>query len=243
MMRIVLVVTLVLAAVGNGWAAETVDSVKIDGKTYDNVRFGPANQGKVVIHHNRGTAIVPLKSVPTKYLTLIAGPEAQRELEVRQAQANAPDADAPVPNPFGKPEGGGGPKIEQASIREYNRTKERLAVADGKLVDISRVTQLTGFLIQAGVDLTTSKGSSQGCVLEIARKRPGAADVPDEMELRPALWQGTGESVWVTSYSPGGEVGTIVRITAAEIERIDGRRAYTLAHEPTYEEWVRLRGK
>src|SRR2546427_12774478 len=52
---------------GLTFGAEVVDSLVIDGHEYHSVKWGPVNQGKVVIFHNRGAATIPLEKLPPEY--------------------------------------------------------------------------------------------------------------------------------------------------------------------------------
>src|ERR1041385_1731148 len=57
----------VCLAAGFVLGAEVVDSLVIDGTEYQSVKWGPVNQGKVVIFHNRGVATIPLEKLPAEY--------------------------------------------------------------------------------------------------------------------------------------------------------------------------------
>lgn len=50
-----------------------IDRLTIDGKNYQNVKFGPANQGKVLIYHLGGVSFVPIEKIPADYGYLIFG--------------------------------------------------------------------------------------------------------------------------------------------------------------------------
>ena len=61
------------------WAAEVIPQVEIDGKVYESVRWGPVNQGKIVLIHSRGAAFIPVEKIPENYrqqlgITLPAAP-------------------------------------------------------------------------------------------------------------------------------------------------------------------------
>jgi hypothetical protein len=224
--------------------AEAIESLTIDRTTYQNVKFGPANQGKVTFYHNRGVATVPIQKIPTAYLSLILGPEAQKELERREQERKQAESQPAglgpnqnLPRPLD-------PTIVPGSLRDYRQNKEKMAIVNGKLVSADRVIHLTGFLIRVGVEIPTSGKPTEGSVVEIAQKRPGMpVPAPDDTELRPNEWQGTGESVWVVNFVPNMEVGTLGQITVAELETASGRRIVALAREPTFEEWQQLRSK
>lgn len=242
-MRTLLLMLAMLVGAGTVRAGEAIDSLTIGKITYQNVKFGPANQGKVILYHNRGVATVPIQSIPTAYLSLIVGPEAQKELERREQERKRAETQPGGVNPNQALPGMVDPTVVPGSMRDYRLNKERMAVVNGKLVPVNRVVSLTGFLIRPGVEIPASGKPAVGSVVEIAERRPGVPVSLLETELRPNQWQGTGESVWVVDYLPNTEAGVIVQLTGAELETINGRRVLALAREPTFEEWQQFRGR
>jgi hypothetical protein len=77
-----------------------IDRLTIDGKNYQNVKFGPANQGKVLIYHLGGVSFVPIEKIPADYGYLIFGYDKEmavvlerlkkeEEQQAREAEARA----------------------------------------------------------------------------------------------------------------------------------------------------------
>jgi hypothetical protein len=58
---------LLLGFAGTLKAGEVIDYLRIDGKTYQTVKWGPVNQGKVVIFHSHGVTMIPLEKLPEEY--------------------------------------------------------------------------------------------------------------------------------------------------------------------------------
>jgi hypothetical protein len=54
------------------------------------------------------------------------------------------------------------------------------------------------------------------------------------------LWQPTREAVVLLNYSMPAEEGALIRVDASETKQLNGRPAYTVAKEPTFEEWQKL---
>ena len=52
---------------GSLFAGEVLKSLDIDDQHYESVKWGAVNQGKIVIFHSRGVAIIPLEKLPAEY--------------------------------------------------------------------------------------------------------------------------------------------------------------------------------
>ena len=75
--------------------AEVLDSLVIDGKEYQSIKWGPVNQGKVVIFHNRGVATIPLEKLPLEYQARF-GYKSPAATEVISSQPALLDSNKPL---------------------------------------------------------------------------------------------------------------------------------------------------
>jgi hypothetical protein len=113
-------------------------------------------------------------------------------------------------------------------------------VLNGMLVDKSELTPLTGF-IRSQAKVTGTEHPIEGLMLELAERKHTDRPVPVNMEMRPGLWNGTGEEVFLRDYASNLEQGTIVRLYAKEAEAIKSYRTFVVAQDLTCEKWTKLR--
>ena len=211
-------------------AGEVLDYLVVDGQRYESVKWGPANHGKVVIFHSRGVATLPIEKLPPEYQaqfghkpeSATATPDPQKNLDaVRRSRSSSP------------PQNTG----EWAA---YNRDRSVKVLLDGKLVDRSTLTTITGFLAKEQAQFSTADRTVKGAVLELARRREDTGPVNPTMELRPALWKRTGEFVWLSDYSAQAIVGALLRVYVVEDKPVDGQRVFRVGVEPSFEQWQEL---
>ncbi len=236
----ILLVTLALSArVCLG--GEGVSVVVVDGVTYNDVRWGPVNQGKVVMFHNHGVAVVPLAKLPEEYARQLGyrPPAAAAE-----ASAPAPAAESLPAMELSRPQ-----TPAFASNPDPVPPQERAAfdaacaaqmVLNGALVDKSALMMLTGFY-RAKAQVTGETRASEGLMVELANRKQPARPVPENLELRPGLWDGTGQEVFLRDYSPHIEPGMLLRVYAKEGDPIKGCRTFYVAQDLTYDLWKKLR--
>ncbi len=225
--------SVIMLAAGCVFAGEVIDSVTIDGKTYESVKFGPVNQGKVVIYHSRGVAIVPLDKIPPEIAPNILGHDTQK-VKPMPGQSAPNTARPPLP-----PNRAASPAEQQA----FEQDRATKVLLDGKLVEKSRLTELTGFLAYSRVDVKDGDRSFFGAIIELARRKPGSQPVAKNLEMRPGLWERTGQSAVLLNYVPDVEEGLLVRVYGTEIAPITDSRAFVVGRELTFSDWKGLRGK
>lgn len=249
-----LTVALLGALAGAVIAAETLDVLVLsDGVKYRDVRWGPVNQGKVVVFHNRGVAYVPLEKLPADLQARFgynpsaapATPAAPQPVTpVAPSAVVASVAPEPAPRPSLQEQleamhnrSSGTASSGNSEWREYVHQRASLVLLDGKLVERSMLTPLTGFVIR----ITTENGQLQGTTLELAEKRADAKTVSAALELRPGLWRGTGQQVMLRNYDAEVPTGDVIRVFVQETNPLGDTRAFLVAKEPTFEQWQRLR--
>lgn len=218
-----------------------VPELTIDGVRYESVRWGPVNDGKVVIFHNRGFTTVRLDQLPREYAQQLGWtPPAAPALQPPPAPV-APAVEPVQPPPPPPPVVARIPAQERAAFQQARRAH---MVVAGALVKRSQLTELTGFCrSRASVGRGEGEPVVEGWIVELARRKPSDRPVPAEMQNRPGLWETTGVEVFLSGYTPSstGETDTVVKVTAREGEIIRGYRTFTAAEELTYELWQRLR--
>ena len=92
------------------------------------------------------------------------------------------------------------------------------------------VRTVTGF-IDSEFAMAESGRQIHGVVLELARKRDSARDVPRNMEMRPALWKGTGELVLLKNYRSDRGSGDLIRVRVSEIDPLKDYRTFVVTGE------------
>jgi len=209
-------------------ADEVIDSLQIDGKTYQGVKWGPVNNGKVVIFYSQGVTMVPLDRLPPQYRARF-GPVA--ETNASAAGSNALPLTDPTPD-----------ASTNASWQAYVRIRATKLLLDGKLVDRSELTELTGFLMPAQGAAAEDARFGRLWVLNLAEHRKNLPASAQGFDLRPGLWQATEETVVLINYEGSAEDGSLVRVYGSETDPMNGHRAFKIAKQPSYEEWQQLHG-
>jgi hypothetical protein len=223
-------------------AGEVIDSLQVDGKTYEGVKWGPVNAGKVVIFYNQGVAIVPLDKLPPEYqaqfgYTTGTNSSAVITNTLRSAVSTSPAS--PQVQSFNtqtEPTGAS----ETSDWQLYVKDRATKFVLDGKLVEKSELTQLTGFLMAVRADDADQARLGRLWVLNLAERRKDAPPTAQQFELRPGLWQATDETVVLMNYEALAEEGALVRVFGSETKPINSHRAFIVAKEPSFEEWQKL---
>lgn len=214
-------------------AGEVLDYLEIDGQRYESVKWGPVNQGKVVIYHSRGVAFIPLEKLPSEYQARFG----YRPTESVQPQPPAEsDPRKILESMRAKRLEPAAPAENTGEWAEYNRDRKTKVMLDGKLVEKSSLKEVTGFLVKEKAQVTSTKRSVQGAALELAQRRSDEK-VNAAMELRPSLWKGTDEHVLLADYVPTAFVGALLRVYVAEDSPVEGRRIFRVGTEPTFEQW------
>lgn len=215
----VLVIVLTSARVVS--ASEVVPQLVIDGTKYESVRWGPVNQGKVVILHARGSAVVDLDKVPEPYRSRLAPKQAMIRGDSAHARVVQKQMDEAA--------------AEQAKRqREVEAERARWAVLHGELVLKSELVELVGFVRGRAEAHDGEELVLQGTVLELAERRNPALEIPAHLALRPGLWKPTGERVFLKDYRHRGQVGELVRLWGRPLpEAVAEMRAFEVAREPT----------
>lgn len=247
----VTIVVLLSALAAATFATEILDTLTTtDGSTYHNVRWGPVNQGKVVMFHNRGVTYLPLEKLP---------PELQARFGYQAPATPAPAAVAPAAEPTTSAPPAA--VVKGADLREqleamrlrshgtpqnsawtqYVRERGGYVLLENKLVERAQLTQLTGIVVKFATIDDETRSRVPGTVLELTEKRPDAKPVPSQMELRPSLWRGTGQQVYLVRYEPENSAGDVIRVYAKETNPIGEVRAYVVGKEPSFEQWQQLR--
>ena len=249
-------VVLLSALAAATFAADVLDTLTTtDGLTYHNVRWGPVNQGKVVVFHNRGVTYLPLEKLPA---------ELQARFGVQPAAVPAPataDPATAAPRVETAPTSQPATVVKAADLREqlesmrlrshgtaqnsawtqYVRERAAFVLLEGKLVERAQLVQLTGIVVKFATIDDDTRSRVPGTVLELAEKRPDAKPVPSQMELRPSLWRGTGQQVYLVRYEPENSAGDVIRVYAKETNPVGEVRAYIVGKEPSFEQWQQLR--
>jgi hypothetical protein len=225
-------------------ASDVVSQLDVDGKRYHDVRWGTLNQGKVVIFHNRGVAVVSADKLPPEYQALLGYKPAP-------APAQPPPPVVTLPKPPATETSTVNQVLESMRSRRtgsqaesdwaaYSRERASKVLLDGKLVERATLKELTGFLIKTSYSVEAEGQRLTGAVLDLARRRKDTGHVAVQMELRPSLWEPTGVRVLLREYLPVGEIGDLLRVYAAEDPPLGDRVVYRAGKEPTYEEWRAL---
>jgi hypothetical protein len=242
LMKLARCITLLLFCAGLGFAGEVIDSLVIDGKTYDGVKWGPVNQGKVVIFHYRGVATVPLDKLPPQYQAQFGYHPATNAAATTTNGLTAAVSPAP-PNPQEQLDALHGQPVvpmENSDWESYIKDRATKVLLDGRLVERAKLIELTGFLVAGPFRVSDDASSDHPWILNLAERRNDLPSTSHQFELRPGLWQPNGEMVVLLNYSVPAEEGALIRVYASETRQLNGRRAYTVAKEPTFEEWQRL---
>jgi hypothetical protein len=132
---------------------------------------------------------------------------------------------------------------EGNSWRQYCDERGTVVLLDGKLLDISKLTKITGFVVTAKTRVQNGETWHNATLIELAVKRADAKNVSAAMEMRPALWRSTGEQAWLLNYHPEGDLSGLVRVFGLESTSLEDRRTFLVGREPSFEEWRKLRNK
>jgi hypothetical protein len=215
-----------------GQAGEVISRLEIDGQLYESVRWGPVNQGKIVVLHSRGSTLIPVEKLPEQH---------RQQLGI---QLPAPSAVPPAP----AREARGDSAYERAQRQQRERaaaaTREqqraaaaeqaRWAVLDGALVAKAELTQLTGFVRSRAETHDGEQVLVRGLVIELAERRDPTREIPAHLEMRPGLWQPSGERVLVVGCRDHPRIGELIRVWGREEpDRVQAMRVFTAAREPT----------
>ncbi|MCX7888028.1 MAG: hypothetical protein N3B01_12350, partial [Verrucomicrobiae bacterium] len=154
-----------VCAAAAAMAAEVVPRLTVDGKTYHDVRWGPVNDGKVVIFHSRGNAVVPLGSLPAEYQALLtrSGMPSARAVGTNAAVGASSE---PLPRSMV----GAASESQKGDWGEYNRERKSKLVLNNRLVDRSELMSLVGF-VGNPVRIYTDTVKVSGVLFELAEKR------------------------------------------------------------------------
>ena len=231
--------TLVVCLVaGLPLGAEVLDSLVVDGKEYQSVKWGPVNQGKVVIFHNRGVATIPLEKLPPEYQARFGyKPPAAQSLR-------APAPTSPPPDSIRILESMQVKDSEASQTTDwtaYSKDRVTKVILNGELVEKSRLKELTGYIVRGRTELGEAGFTVRGSILELAQRREDVPQATKAMELRPSLWKGTGEQVLLSDYPVTVELGALIRVYVAEGRTVTGVRTFHVGTEPTFEQWQNLR--
>lgn len=238
----------VMLFAGSLRAVENVKEITTtDGITYELVRWGPVNGGKVVIFHNRGVNTVPLENLPEEWARKFGYRPPAREPEPRVDETDKPPANewpappveqittfAPVPSPEPVP-----PK-PVVTNPGFDLARNQKMVLDGALVNRDQLTVLVGFVRQKA-RIKEDDVETAGVILELANRKNGGANAPTIMEMRPGLWEGTGAQVFLRGYPQDTERDSLIRVYARAGEDWSGYRTYHVAQELTLNQWKKLR--
>jgi len=218
-------------------AAEIYPYLEVDGQIYREVKFGAVNQGKVPLFHSRGMTWVTVDQLPDYVRSQIPGAAAASPPTPPAPAAQPNPIPPPAPRPIASPRLSHSEYSEMAAYREAAAT---MVVFNGRLVDRSTLTELTGFLTKVQVDGMTPGRDKYFIDLAVKTEK-----VPKQLELRPSLWKRTGECVYLKDYVPDDRAlaSGFVRTYGREIEPYLGLRAFQVGNPPTFEQWKRLRYK
>ncbi len=226
-------------------AGQVIDSLQIDGKTYEGVKWGPVNQGKVVIFYNQGVTIVPLDKLPPEYRAQF-GYAAATNASTTISNTLPPAVSAPSTSPqeqLVNTHAETGTPSETVDWQSYVKDRGTKCVLDGKLVEKSELTQLTGFLMAVRGNDADEARLGRLWVLNLAERRKDIPVTVQQFELRPALWQATDETIVLINYQALAEEGELIRLFGSETKPINGHRAFIAAKEPSFEEWQKMRSQ
>jgi hypothetical protein len=240
--------TLLCGLAISGFAAEIIPEVEVDGKVYRDVRWGPVNQGNVMMFHNRGVKSVAIDKLPEEYRALFnvgkpstppVAPVAPPTVRPPVETAPPPAAPAPVRPLLIVP-----PHTTSSSRdpdwESYNKARATKLVMNNKLVERSSLTSLVGF-VGSVVSISDGTTKIRGTMLEVAEPKENAASTSGEFALRPNLWRHTGKMALLRNYKAEGETGILVRVYVTAAEDVDDHPSYNVAAEPSFEQWKQLR--
>jgi len=230
---------IVMLFASSATAVELIPKVIIDGKVYHDVRWGPVNQGMVVMFHSRGHLTVPLSSLPPEYQALLGYQPSPTSSAAPSAVTSVLPPSEPVEPPKTTP-----PSVPNATVAQdaaweaYNQQRKIKVLLNNKLVDRSSLTVLVGF-VGNPVRIINESVNIRGTILELAeRKSENAA--ANELILRPNLWQRTGTMVLLRNYRSDGVRGALTQLFVAPAEDFDGYKTYDVAQELSFEQWKQL---
>lgn len=244
-----ILIWLISAAVALG--AEVIPFVEVAGARYRDVKFGPVNDGKVVLYHSHGIATVPVANLPEEYQQRFSAAVAlpvPREVK----ESPPPPLPAVTVKPTPQPDVNKVLEAMRAKRTEmthsggngdwgaYNRERGGLLVLDGKLVDKSTLTPIVGFLAVEKAKLSDGTRVFSGAELDLAERKDDSENVAAAMELRPSLWRRTSERIFLVNYKPMTLPGALTRVYGVEIDPIDETRTFKVGVEPSFEDWKRL---
>lgn len=216
-------------------AGEVVSSLVIDGVTYRDIRWGPVNNGKITFFHNRGVQTgVPLEKLPAKY---------QRQFGHVPSASDRDESMAPPPLPpdhqadsafarLQRQQAQQRYEAELARRRAVDAHRSKYAVIDDKVVPVSQLTRLVGFL-QARAEVQIGQEKLTGYLLDLARLRNPERHIPAELLMRPGLWEKTGEQVFLKEFQTDELLGSLLELYGLETDPILEHRTFVIGTTPT----------
>lgn len=229
--------------VAHVWAAEVIDCLLVDGRTYEQVRFGAVNQGKIIMFHNRGVVTLPVESLPEHIRAQVAPSYAAPAVSAISAAPAAKQPSSPVPlasNQIARrtqPAPTRTPSASDSELQAFRYANATHVVLNGVLVERTKLTELTGFLSQ-----TKSETGATEWIIELGQL---SRDVPKHLELRPGLWKRTGEHVFLKGFKPDDTalLTGLVRVYGRELGKKDNFRIFEVGTPLTFEQWRKLQNK
>jgi hypothetical protein len=249
-------------------AGELLSRLVINNKIYFDVRWGPINNGKVVMFHSRGMLIIPLADLPSEYQDQFGyKPPTNSESQSSTPTPLPPPLPESTPTPVQPPAPTPTVRLQPLSklppIRPptlsrsyytasrsrstndrdwqlYNVARQTKVIFEENLVDAASLTPLVGFIGNPGW-LEEDGIRVNGTFFELAEKRKDAPEAPSAMLLRPHLWRKTGTVVFLKNYKPETEADVLVRLYVSEQKPMADHRTFEVATEPTFEQWLKLR--
>lgn len=234
-----------LSMIAPARGAETIPELVVDGRRYYNVRWGPVNDGKVVAFHNRGITTFALDQLPPDIQSTFGYklpqrmPDSSPQPALSSVQSALPPAEsAPTQN-----ESAYQRYVQREAETEYRAYQEACAgklLFHGQLVETGKLTELTGFLVRAE-EVIESDVQVRGWVMELARRKAGLPASAAHFDLRPGLWEGTGNFVFLRDFDTERYVGGVARVYGEPDGVVRGLPAYAVGRPPAFQDWKRLR--
>lgn len=266
-MKLIRSLFLSLLVAGPAFAGAVIDVMVVDGVKLEAVKFGPVNDGKIVLFHSHGITTVPVSSLPAEYQgqfaskTAAATPAPKTENSFLPVPREVPE-NKPAPQPLivREPIAKQVPPANSPTIleamrakriepvvnsgkndwAEYNHDRVNRLLLDGKLVEKYSLTPLVGFLAKEKASISEEGRTYNGAALDIAERKNNTDHVANAMELRPSLWRRSDERVFLINYKPSTLPGVLMQLYVVEIDQVAGWRTFKVATEPGFEEWKRL---
>lgn len=226
------------------YAADILDELTVNGVTYHNVKWGPVNNGKVTIIHNKGVANLKLEDLPpglqTPFPYTPKAPPDEPPLRPSYRPPPEPTTRPVLPPPPPQPKTPEQLRLE-TEAKEYDVVRATKVLYEGRLVEKNKLTAITGFVRNPDIEFPPDQDPPTGTWLELAVKRPDAPTVAAQFDLRPGLWKGSGDFALLQDYETDTPTGLLIRVYGTETKRVSGHRAFLIGTEPTFAEWQKLR--